>query len=938
MEFTSKHARMPGALGVVLALLTVAALACAGPSLAGVTKPVITKQPVSVTVEVGAQASFTAAATGTPNPSVQWEALYPEEGTWVALSKGQSTTYTLARAEAAENGTSYRARFHNSGGEAYTEEATLTVYEKPSVTRNPADTTVGLEQTAGFEAAAKGFPAPSVQWESSTDGGTEWSELAGETNAELDVTPTDASYNGREYRARFTNSWGSAVSSAAILTVQELAEVTRQPEEQLVLAGTQATFESASAHGFPLPSVQWEVSSDSGAQWSAVEGAKGDSLTLSPTTTAESGNEYRAAFTNAAGTAYSHAASLFVSATDYGAFGWGLNTHGQAGVGSNESSIPAPLPIDLHFVTAVSGGLRHSLALLANGTVESWGYDSHGQLGDEGAVATRAPILVEHLKGVTQIAAGGAHSLALLSNGTVMAWGDDESGQLGDGRNTDSEIPIPVPGLSGVIAIAAGEEDSLALLSNGTVMAWGNNERGQLGVTGKNDKNTPIEVKGLSGIRSIAAGGQFNLALRENGTVLAWGDDEEGQLGNREVLENVTERDEQEGFYSSTPVQVEDLAGVRAIAAGRTHALALLSGATVEAWGNDAEGELGNGAIEARAETPVPVSGLTGISSITAGDQESAALLGSGAVEAWGSDTDGTLGIGATGAPSDVPVEVHNISGAAGISAGGSQLLAFGASLPTVASVSPSAGPTAGGTTVTITGSGLGGASAVHFGSAGASSFMVDSSSSITAVAPAGTGTVDVTVTGPSGTSAVSPGDRFSYQPAPTVLKLSAKGGPASGGTPVTITGTELSGASEVDFGSVATNAVTVNSSTSITVTSPANVGGTLDVTVRTPGGVSAVSTKGRFKYTPNVEGLSPASGPLVGGGTVTISGSGFIPGTAGTAFKFGKAKVVSVECTSTTSCTVLAPAARAAGIVDVTVTSAKSKGTVNAGDRFTYE
>jgi hypothetical protein len=76
----------------------------------------------------------------------------------------------------------------------------------------------------------------------------------------------------------------------------------------------------------------------------------------------------------------------------------------------------------------------------------------------------------------------------------------------------------------------------------------------------------------------------------------------------------------------------------------------------------------------------------------------------------------------------------------------------------------------------------------------------------------------------------------------------------------------------------------------------------------------------------------------VTGGGTVTISGYVFIPSSAGTTFKFGKSKVVSVECTSTTSCTVLAPAARAAGTVDVTVISAKAKGTVNAGDRFTYE
>ncbi len=952
MEMTSKHARMsgwgPGAgpargarlLSLCLLALAALALATAGDAL-GASAPVITKQPVSVTVEAGQPASFTASASGSPTPTVQWEIQYFEGGSWTAISKATSTTYTIAKTEAGQNSLKYRAKFKNSQGEAITEAALLTVGHKPVVVQNPANETVGVGVTARFEAGASGSPAPATQWEVSTDAGAEWSALAGQTLPNLSVTPPDGSYNGYEYRARYTNTFGSAVTAAAVLTVQKIAEVTVQPEEEtIVTAGTTVTLESASANGFPLPTVKWEVSSDSGLEWSAVEGATSDVLTLSPTTLAENGNEYRAAFSNAAGTAYSHVASLFVSANNYSAFGWGLNTHGQAGVGSSESTIPAPQPVKgLSFVIAVSGGLRHSLALLANGTVEAWGFGSRGELGDEGVFSARSPILVEHLKGVTQIAAGGAHSLALLANGTVMAWGDNESGQLGTGKGLESEVPVPVPGLSGVVGIAAGQEDSLALLSNGTVMAWGNNERGQLGTGGRANRSTPTEVKGLPAIKAISAGGQFSLALSDAGTVLAWGDDEHGQLGNRTFLEKATEaQEEEEGLYSPSPLEVEGLSGVSAITAGRTHALALLSGGTVKAWGNDTEGEIGDGVIEGRAETPVPVTGLTGVTSVTAGDQESAALLSSGAIEAWGSNSSGTLGIGADGEPSDVPVEVHNISGAAGVSAGGSQMLAFGASLPTVSSVSPPNGPTAGGTTVTITGTGIGGASAVHFGSAAAASFHVESSSSITAVSPAGAGTVNVTVTTASGTSPSSPGDRFTYRPPPTVLKLSVKGGPASGGTTFTIEGTELSGASEVDFGAVGTKVLTVNSNTSITVTSPANVGGTLDVKVLTPGGVSAANTKDKFKYTPSVEGLSPASGPIAGATTVTISGTGFIPGASGTAFKFGKGKVQSVECTSTTSCTVIAPAAKAPGTVDVTVISAKAKGTVNAGDRFTYE
>jgi hypothetical protein len=171
---------------------------------------------------------------------------------------------------------------------------------------------------------------------------------------------------------------------------------------------------------------------------------------------------------------------------------------------------------------------------------------------------------------------------------------------------------------------------------------------------------------------------------------------------------------------------------------------------------------------------------------------------------------------------------------------------------PTVTGVNPATGPAAGGTSVTITGTNLTGASAVDFGGAAASHVSVVSATSVTATSPAGSGAVDVTVTTPGGTSATSTADQFTYQapviPAPTVTGVSPATGPAAGGTSVTITGTNLTGASAVDFGGAAATDVTVVSPTSITATSPAG-SGTVDVTVTTPGGTSAASSADEFTY-----------------------------------------------------------------------------------------
>jgi hypothetical protein len=169
-------------------------------------------------------------------------------------------------------------------------------------------------------------------------------------------------------------------------------------------------------------------------------------------------------------------------------------------------------------------------------------------------------------------------------------------------------------------------------------------------------------------------------------------------------------------------------------------------------------------------------------------------------------------------------------------------------SAPTVTSVSPSVGRTAGGATVTIGGTNLNGATAVSFGGV-AATINSDSASSITATTPAhSSGTVDVTVTTPGGTSATSAADKFTYFAPPTITSVSPTSGVTTGGTSVTITGTNLNGATAVSFGGVAAT-INADAANSITATSPAHSAGIVDVTVTTPGGTSATSAADQFTY-----------------------------------------------------------------------------------------
>jgi hypothetical protein len=219
---------------------------------------------------------------------------------------------------------------------------------------------------------------------------------------------------------------------------------------------------------------------------------------------------------------------------------------------------------------------------------------------------------------------------------------------------------------------------------------------------------------------------------------------------------------------------------------------------------------------------------------------------------------------------------------------------------PTVSALSPSSGPAAGGTSVTITGTNLTGATSVTFGSTAAASFAVTSSTSATATAPPGSGTVDLHVTTPGGTSAATSADRYSYvspPPAtPTVSGVSPSSGPTGGGTSVSISGTGFTGATAVRFGGTEATAFTVTSDTAITATTPAG-SGTTDVVVTTAGGTSPTGTADQFTYTDS----PPPSPSITPVGSLADSAGTGASSMSVTPAAVGDAWLVTVKISSST-------------------------------------
>lgn len=253
---------------------------------------------------------------------------------------------------------------------------------------------------------------------------------------------------------------------------------------------------------------------------------------------------------------------------------------------------------------------------------------------------------------------------------------------------------------------------------------------------------------------------------------------------------------------------------------------------------------------------------------------------------------------------------------------------------PSVKSIVPDHGSINGGTTVTITGKNLVGATVVDFGLMPATSFSPKSNSSIVAVSPAGTGTVDISVMTGGSASTPVPADEFTYVTTPAIQSVSPRTGASTGGNRVTIAGSDFLGATAVNFGTTPAASFTVDSAQAITAISPAEAVGTVGITVIGPDGPSPVDPADQYNFAlrvPKVTSVAPDAGPV--GTQVTITGSGF---TKVTAVDFGTTPATGYTVDrKTKTITVLSPSG--SGMGDVTVTTTKGTSIATPVDEYTY-
>ncbi|MFV2208673.1 RCC1 domain-containing protein [Actinomadura sp. LOL_016] len=339
---------------------------------------------------------------------------------------------------------------------------------------------------------------------------------------------------------------------------------------------------------------------------------------------------------------------------------WGNNQYGELGNGTTAS---ASKPVDVQKFSAplkfAESRAVHTCGLLENATVECWGMNKYGQVGDGTTDNTAKPVAVKGLNGkVRLLSAGGDHTCVTLEeDDSTWCWGQNKYGELGNGEfSVGSLKPVEVKGLpSPPTKFTTGVWHTCTVLEDGSTWCWGHNELGELG-NGKTGLGsaTPVEVKGLPSTPvQLAAGNFHTCALVQDGSTWCWGEGKYGQLGRGS------------NEMSSTPKPVTGLEGDPAfLFSGGYHTCVAFKDGGMSCWGQNNFGQLGDGTTK-NASKPVAVKGVRPNPTLAAGGALHTCVgYGDGTLNCWGGNTAGQLGNGATGGAVPAPVEVAGLGGA----------------------------------------------------------------------------------------------------------------------------------------------------------------------------------------------------------------------------------------------------------------------------------
>ncbi|KAL2717183.1 E3 ubiquitin-protein ligase HERC2 [Vespula squamosa] len=290
--------------------------------------------------------------------------------------------------------------------------------------------------------------------------------------------------------------------------------------------------------------------------------------------------------------------TLFAVTADGKVYATGYGAVGRLGIGGTDSVIIPTLLESIQHIfikkVAINSGGKHCLALSSEGHVYSWGEGDDGKLGHGNRLSYDRPKLIEELLGteIIDIACGGHHSAAITSAGWLYTWGKGRYGRLGHGDSDDQLVPKVVEALQDYkvidVACGSGDAQTLCVTDDDNVWSWGDGDYGKLGRGGSDGCKVPMKIDSLAGLGviKVECGSQFSVALTRSGAV---------GKGDYHRLGHGTDD------HVRRPRKVAALQGKKiiSIATGSLHCVACSDKGEVFTWGDNDEGQLGDGTTSA---------------------------------------------------------------------------------------------------------------------------------------------------------------------------------------------------------------------------------------------------------------------------------------------------------------------------------------------------
>ncbi|ABK52733.1 BNR repeat domain protein [Acidothermus cellulolyticus 11B] len=313
----------------------------------------------------------------------------------------------------------------------------------------------------------------------------------------------------------------------------------------------------------------------------------------------------------------------------------GANANGQLGLGDTSVHY-SPVQVGTSQWKQVGGGARHACGVRSDNSLWCWGSNATGQLGIGNNTDQYSPVQPQTNTNFSMAVGGDDFSCAIRGDGTLWCWGGNGNGQLGTGDTTSRLQPVQI-GTATWTTVTAGLYHACGIQTDGSLWCWGANGSGQLGLGSNSPSSylTPTRVGTATTWTSVAAGYLSTCATKSDGTLWCWGDNTHGQLGIGNTLPQ----------YS--PTQVSGTSWVT-VSAGQYTACAIRTNGTLWCWGENSNGEVGIGNTNTPQLTPQQVTTATNWNTVSLGYQHTCATRSDGTGWCWGNNTNGQLGQGNT--------------------------------------------------------------------------------------------------------------------------------------------------------------------------------------------------------------------------------------------------------------------------------------------------